>query len=408
MDATVRRTFNSFAVYNFRLYFLGQGISLSGTWMQTIAQSWLVLELTHSGTQLGLVTAAQFLPILLFGVWGGVIADRFNKRKILYVTQSAYGILALILGLLVVSNYIQLWMVYVIAACVGLITVVDNPSRQTFVVEMVGPDRLRNAISLNSTIVNMARVIGPSFAAIIIATIGVGDCFLINAVSFVAVIMALAAMRKSELFPIPRAKHDEPGGVIVGIRYVWGDPKLRSTLLMMLIMGTFTYEFPVILPLFATVSLHGNATTYSEISAAMGFGAVFGGLYTAGKRKIEQNQIITIAIFFGLAMIFVSVMPSILSALLLTIVMGALSIVFMALGNTTLQLNSKPQMRGRVMSMWAIAFQGTTPIGGPIIGLIADHANPRVGILVGGVAALVAAIVGTLATRRVKTVRVVV
>lgn len=402
MEAVLRRTFDSFAVHNFRLYFIGQGISLCGTWMQTIALSWLVLELTHSGTKLGLVTAAQFLPILLFGVWGGVIADRFNKRKILYFTQTVFGILALTIGLLIVSHRVELWMVYVIAACMGLTTVLDNPSRQTFVVEMVGPDKLRNAISLNSTIVNLARIIGPSFAAILIATVGVGDCFLFNAVSYIAVIIALAAMRQSELYPQKRADKERNGGVVDGFKYVWSEPKLRSTLLMMLIVGTFTYEFPVIMPLFATVSLHGNATTYSAISAAMGFGAVFGGLYTAGKRTVEQKQLVTVAILFGLAMIFISVMPNLLSALLFTVIMGAMSIVFIALGNTTLQLTSRPEMRGRVMSLWSIAFQGTTPIGGPIIGAIADHSNPRVGILVGGEAALVAAVFGTLALRKAK------
>lgn len=402
MEAALRRTFNSFAVHNFRLYFIGQGISLCGTWMQTIAMSWLVLELTHSGTKLGLVTAAQFLPILLLGVWGGVVADRLEKRKILYFTQSIFGILALTMGLLIVTHHIELWMVYVIAACMGLNTVLDNPARQTFVVEMVGPDKLRNAISLNSTIVNLARIIGPSFAAIIIATVGVGDCFLINAVSYIAVLIALAAMRKSELYPTPHAAKNTNGGVVEGLKYVWREPKLRSTLLMMLIVGTFTYEFPVIMPLFATVTLHGNATTYSAISSAMGLGAVFGGLYTAGKRTVGQKQLVLIAILFGLSMIFISVMPNLFSALLFIVVMGAMSIVFIALGNTTLQLTSRPEMRGRVMSLWAITFQGTTPIGGPIIGAIADHTNPRVGILVGGEAALLAAIVGTIAFRKSK------
>ncbi len=402
MEVALRRTFDSFAVHNFRLYFIGQGISLSGTWMQTIAMSWLVLELTHSGTKLGLVMAAQFLPILLFGVWGGVIADRFNKRRILYFTQTVFGILALILGLLIVSHRIELWMVYVIAAGMGINAVVDTPARQTFVVEMVGPDKLRNAISLNSTIVNLARIIGPSFAAIIIATLGVGDCFLLNAATFIAVLAALAAMRKNELYPTPQATKDNAGGVIEGLKYVWHEPKLRSTLLMMLIIGTFTYEFPVIMPLFATISLHGNATTYSAISSVMGIGAVFGGLYTAGKRSIEQKHLVTVAILFGLTMIFVSVMPSLTTALLFIIVMGTMSIVFIALGNTTLQLTSRPEMRGRVMSLWSIAFQGTTPIGGPIIGAVADHTNPRVGIFIGGEAALFAAIVGTLAVRKSK------
>jgi MFS family permease len=400
MEAAVRRTFSSFSIHNFRLYFLGQGISLCGTWMQTIALSWLVLELTHSGTQLGFVTAAQFLPILLFGVWGGVVADRFDKRKILYSTQSILGVLALLLGLLVVHHDVHLWMVYVIAACMGMTMAIDTPSRQTFVVEMVGPDQLRNAISLNSMIVNLARVIGPSIAAIIIASVGVGPCFLINAASFVAVLIALKSMRKQELHPSPLAKRDESGGVIEGLRYVWSEPRLRSTIIMMVIVGTFTYEFPVILPLFATVSLHGNATTFSAISSALGLGSIIGALYIAGKKTTEQKQLVFITILFGLSVILVSVMPTLTTALFVMVIVGALSIIFIALGNTTLQLTSKPELRGRVMSLWSIAFQGTTPIGGPIVGAIADHANPRVGLLVGGEAALLAAIVGAIAARR--------
>ena len=393
MEAALRRTFNSFAVHNFRLYFIGQGISLCGTWMQTIALSWLVLELTHSGTQLGLVTAAQFLPILLFGVWGGVIADRFNKRKILYFTQSIFGILALVIGLLIVSHRIELWMVYVIAACMGLNTVLDNPSRQTFVVEMVGPDKLRNAISLNSTIVNLARIIGPSFAAIIIATVGVGDCFLFNAVSYVAVLTALAMMRKDELYPQKRAD-EEHKGVADGLKYVWGEPKLRSTLLMMLIIGTFAYEFPVVLPLFATQTFHGNATTYALMTAAMGLGAVVGGLYSAGKAAAELRRVILVAVLFGISIIVTAFAPDLIVGLLLLVVVGALSVLFISLGNTTLQLTSEPQMRGRVMSLWFIAFQGTTPIGGPIIGAIADRSDPRVGLIVGGISAVIAAGLG--------------
>lgn len=402
MEAAVRRTFSSFAVHNFRLYFLGQGISLCGTWMQSIALAWLVLQLTHSGTQLGLVTAAQFLPILAFGVWGGVIADRFNKRKILYCTQTILGLLALILGLLVVAHVVQLWMVYTVAVCMGLTLVVDNPTRQTFIVEMVGPERLRNAISLNSTIVNVARVIGPSFAAIIIATLGTGDCFLINAVSFLGVLVALAAMRARELHPTPRERRDatHTGGVKEGVKYVLSEPRLRSTLLMMLIAGTFTYEFQVIMPLFATVSLHGNATTYSSISAAMGVGAIVGGLYTAGKRSISQKTLVVVLSLFGVATMLTALMPNLTAALVLIVCMGALSILFIALGNTTLQLTSQPEMRGRVMSLWTIAFQGTTPIGGPLIGALADHTNPRIGMFVGGSAAIVAAAAGALVARQ--------
>jgi MFS family permease len=401
MEAAVKRTFASFEVPNFRLYFIGQGISLCGTWMQTIAISWLVLQLTHSGTQLGLVTAAQFLPILLLGVFGGVIVDRFDKRRILYCTQTVMGLLALALGLLVVTHSIQLWMVYVLAASFGLVQVVDNPSRQTFVVEMVGHSRLKNAVTLNSTVVNGARIVGPTFAGVIIATLGVGPCFLVNAVSYLAVLIALKAMRGSELQPAPRSKR-APGQVVAGLKYAWHMPKLRATLLMMLIIGTFAYEFPVILPLFATVTLHGNATTYSVMTAAMGIGAVAGGLYSAGSSVVTQRRLITVAVLFGCSIMLTALAPSLLTAFVVLIFMGGLSVLFISLGNTTLQLNSDPQMRGRVMALWSIAFQGTTPIGGPIIGAIADHSNPRVGLIVGGISALVAAVVGGLVLRATK------
>jgi MFS family permease len=398
MEAAVKRTFASFEVPNFRLYFIGQGISLCGTWMQTIAMSWLVLQLTHSGTQLGLVTAAQFIPILIFGVWGGVIVDRFDKRRILYFTQTTLGILALVLGLLVVTHTVHVWMVYVLAASFGLVLVVDNPSRQTFVVEMVGHDRLKNAVTLNSTVVNAARIIGPTIAGLIIATVGVGPCFLVNAASYAAVLISLRIMRTDQLYPAPRSAR-EPGQITAGLKYVWHTPLLRSTLLMMLIIGTFAYEFPVILPLFATVTLHGDAATYSALTAAMGIGAVVGGLYAAGSAASTQRRLIVVAVLFGLSIMLTAIMPGLGTAFVFSILMGGLSVLFISLGNTTLQLNSDPKMRGRVMALWSIAFQGTTPIGGPIIGAIADHNNPRVGLLVGGISALVAAVVGGIAMK---------
>jgi len=367
--------------------------------MQTIAMSWLVLELTHSGTQLGLVLAAQYLPILIFGVWGGVIADRFDKRRILYFTQSIAGLLALLLGLLVVSHHIELWMVYVLAASLGFTQVVDNPSRQTFVMEMVGPANLKNAVTLNSTLVNVARVVGPSIAGALIATVGVGECFLINAASFGAVLIALNLMRGSELHPAHTVAK-EPGQVKAGLQYVLAHPRLRSTLLMMFIIGTFAYEFPVILPLFATITLHGSATTYSAMTAAMGLGAVVGGLYTAGRDVASQRELVVVAILFGLGLFAIALSPGRLVAYLIMIIVGALSVLFISMGNATLQLTSEPQMRGRVMAMWSIAFLGTTPIGGPIIGSIADHSNPRVGLAVGGLATLVAAYLGIVSGRQ--------
>ncbi len=393
MELTLKRTFGSLKVRNFRLFVIGQAISLSGTWMQTIGLSWLVLEITHSGTQLGLVIAVQFLPILLFGVWGGLVADRFDKRHVLYFTQSIFGILALILGLLVLSGGIQLWMVYVIALALGLVNVIDMPSRQAFVMEMVGPQLIKNAVTLNSTMTNMARLIGPTIAGILIATSGVTVCFIANALSYIAVLIALHMMIDRELFKAPIVKKVS-GQLRAGLVYAWSVPKLKATLIMMLIIGTFAYEFPVIFPLFATITLHGNAGTYSAMMAAMGAGAIIGGLYTAGHSDTSENLLIIIALLFGISIIITALMPNFISVLVVLTIVGVLSVLFIALGNTTLQLTSRPEMRGRVMSLWAVAFAGTTPIGGPIIGYISDHSNPRIGLLVGGGSAIIAAILG--------------
>lgn len=393
------QTFASFRIRNFRLYFFGQGLSLCGTWAQTIALAWLVLQLTHSGTQLGLVLAVQFLPMLLFGAWGGVITDRFNKRHILYCTQTAQATLALILGVLVMTHNIELWMIYVLATSLGSTQVIDNPTRQTFVIEMVGGSYLKNAVTLNSTMVNVARIVGPSIAGILIATIGVGPCFLVNAASFVAVLVALYAMRASELHTVPPVKRQK-GQIREGLRYVWSMPILKATLAMMFIIGTFAYEFPVILPLFATRTLHGNATTYSVMTVAMGLGAVSGGLYTAGRGAAKIGTLCKAALAFGGGILLMSIMPNLLFTFIVLVLVGGLSVLFISLGNTTLQLTSQPHMRGRVMALWSIAFLGTTPIGGPIIGAIADHSNPRIGLAVGGISALIASAIGMIIVSR--------
>jgi len=393
LELTIKRTFSALHIRNFRLFIFGQGISMCGTWMQTVAVSWLVLKMTHSGTQLGLVIAAQFLPILIFGVWGGVVADRFSKRTILYFTQTLAGLLALTFGLLVLTHVITLWMIYALSIGFGMVLVVDNPTRQAFVSEMVGRDQLKNAITLNSTMVNMARVIGPSFAGILIATVGIGTCFIVNAGSYLAVLIALYLMDGSELNPSPKSVR-EPGQIRAGLAYVWSEPKLKSTLLMMLIIGTFAYEFPVILPLFATITLHGDARTYSIMMAATGVGAIVGGIYTASQATTRETQLVWSAILFGISILLASLMPNLVSVIILLVIVGSLSVLFIALGNTTLQLTSAPNMRGRVMALWMIAFAGTTPIGGPIIGFISDHSNPRIGLATGGLSAVIAGGIG--------------
>jgi MFS family permease len=342
---------------------------------------------------LGLVMAMQFLPILLFGVWGGVVADGFDKRRVLYATQFLSGLLALVLGLLVVSGLVQLWMLYVLAACLGLINVVDNPTRQSFVVEMVGKGSLQNAVALNSSLTNTARVIGPGIAGVLIATVGIGACFIINAVSYVAALISLWLMREDQLHRAAISARGS-GQIRAGLKYVWDIPTLRATLIMMFIMSTFAYEFPVVLPLFATITLHGDAGAYSAMMSATGFGAVLGGLYTAGRPVARETQIVAVAIVLGLFILLAAVMPTLLLMLIVLVIVGVLSVMFIAYGNTTLQLTSEPVMRGRVMALWSIAFLGTMPIGGPIIGFISDYAGPRVGLGVGGLAAIVAGVAG--------------
>ncbi len=367
--------------------------------MQTIAQSWLVLKITGSGTALGLVTALQHLPVLLLGPLGGVIADRFSKRKILFVTQSVFGLLALILGILVATDTVQLWMVNVLAFMFGLVNAVDNPTRQTFVVEMVEKEQLGNAIALNSTQVNVARVIGPAIAGILIATVGLAWCFAINAVSYIAVLAALFIMRTDDLHPIvpvPRTK----GQLREGFRYVASNPLLRDTLIMMAIIGTLSYEFNVILPLFARFTFYGDARTYAALTSAMGLGSIIASLFTASRKKRSPEILVRAMLLFGMSMLLVAIAPNFTVALIAMVLVGAFSINVVTLGNVMLQLESTPEMRGRVMALWTVAFLGSTPIGGPIIGWIGEYAGPRWGLAVGGFAALVAAGLGKMRFRR--------
>lgn len=397
-----QQTFSSLHIRNYRLYAIGQGISLSGTWMETIGQGLLVLKLTGSGTALGFVVALQTLPILLLGPFGGVVADRFPKRNILYVTQIALGLQGLLLGVLIATGEIRLWMVYVLAVGVGLVNVVDNPTRQTFVLEMVGKDRLANAISLNSTEINLARVIGPSLAGALIALVGLSLCFIVNGISFFAVVAMLTRMRTEELQPSPRTP-DVKGQYFAGFRYVKTSPVLLTVLSMMTVIGIFTYEFRVSLPLLAEFTFDTGAGGYAALTAAMGAGAAVGGLYTASRqRQIASSTLILSAALFGLSVFLTAIAPSLFLAVVALIAVGFFSILFTSLANVTLQLTSAPEMRGRVMALWTMAFLGTTPLGGPIIGALGEHVGPRWGLIVGGVAAMLAAGMGSRALQRAR------
>ena len=391
---TLRRTFRSLSNRNYRLFIIGQVISLSGTWMQSVAQAWLVLRLTGSGTALGLVIALQFLPVLLFGPFGGVVADRFPKRRLLLVTQTVAMTQALVLGTLVITGAVELWMVYAMAAVFGLVTAIDNPSRQTFVLEMVGSANLTNAITLNSVVVNAARVVGPAFAGVLIAVVGIGICFVLNAATYLAVIGALLLMRTGELNPAPTQERAK-GQLREGFAYVRRTPELLIPLLMMAIIGTLSYEFQVILPLVAERTFGGGAGTYGTMTSAMGVGAVVGGLATAGRVGAPGDAaLVRAAALFGVVILLAAMAPFLWLEVAVLVLVGAASINVLATGNTTLQLRAAPELRGRVMALWAVAFLGTTPVGGPIIGYIGEHAGPRVGLAVGGSAALVASLVG--------------
>jgi MFS family permease len=396
-----KETFSSLLVRNYRLYYIGQIISTSGTFMQSVAQAWLVLKLTNSGTALGIATALQYVPVLFLAPYGGVIADRFSKRKILYLTQSISGILALILGGLVLSNLVKVWMVYILALCLGVVNVFDNPTRQTFYMELVGPDNIRNAVTLYSTLVNLARVIGPAIAGALIATVGLAPCFIINGVSYVAVVIMLGMMHTQELFitpPVARAR----GQLREGFKYVVATPVLGAVLLMMAFIGTLTFEFQVSLPLIAQFTFNGDASSYAFLTASMGLGAAVGGIFFASRKGITPAKLVNAALLFGVSVLAAALMPSLLLSGLVMVVVGISSINFSSLGNSILQLNSSPQMRGRVMSFWSMAFLGSTTIGGPVVGWFGQTAGARWGLALGGLAALVAAALGAINLRKVK------
>lgn len=384
------KTFSSLRNYNYRAYFVAQAVSMSGTWMQTVAQSWLVLQLTHSGFMVGALVAFQTIPVLVFGPFAGVIVDRFDKWRILWVTQVISGLQALALGLLVLSGADRLWMVFALAFLLGLINMVDNPTRQTFVLEMVGRKDLTNAVSLNSVLINTARITGPAIAGVLIATVGTGMCFVINAGSFVAVLVALGVMRRDQLVRtalVARAK----GQLREGFRYVAQTPVLRDVLIMMGIAGCLSYEWQVSLPLVAERVLHGNAGTYGTLTASMGVGAVIGGLIVAGRNRGGRRKVAMAGVLFGAFMALAAIAPNVWTEELAMLLVGGGSITFMTRGNAILQLEARPDMRGRVMSLWSVAFMGSTPIGGPVIGWVGDEFGARSTLGVGAAAALVAA-----------------
>ena len=400
-----RATFSSLKNRNYRLYFVGQIISVSGTWMQRIAQAWLILSLTNNnGFALGVESGLQFLPMLLFGAWGGVIADRFDKRRILYVTQVVAGLLALGLGLIVAAGQATVLIDYIFSVLLGFVNVFDNPARQTFVMEMVGREDLPNAVGLNSVVMNSSRIVGPAIGGIVIEFVGLAPCFFLNAASFVAVLIALRLMRAADLSPAPvvaRAK----GQLREGFRYVWSERLVRTPLIMMAVIGTLAFNFQVVISLMATRTFGLGAGGLGALLAVMGAGAVLGALAAASRRGVSHRRLLTLTYGMGVSILLAALAPTLASEVVALFVMGAASFAFIAVANTTLQLTSRPDMRGRVMALYAIAFLGSTPIGSPIIGWISAVWGPRVGFAVGGVAALASAAVASYSLSRARADR---
>jgi MFS family permease len=384
---------------NYRLFFFGQLVSVIGTWMQTIAQSFLVLEMTHSATQLGLTTAVRFLPMLLFGPAGGLFADRHDKRRILYVTQALAGLLAAVFAICLAAGAMHLWVVYVLAAALGFVNVFDNPARQSFISEMVPEADLPNAVLLNSVSMNMARVFGAAVGGTVAAVLGLTLCFTLNAVSYGAVLVSLALMSTAALYPAKKVAKKK-GQVVAGLRYVRTRREILVPLIMIAVVGTLAWEFQVTLPLMATSVFHGwifhnGAAAYGVMASVMGAGAVVGGTVSAGRSRAAGSRALSgprslclAAIGWGIAILAAALAPNMPVELIAMAFVGYGSITFNSLAKTALQLAAKPEMRGRVMALWALAWLGSTPIGGPIVGWIGQEAGPRWALIVGGVATL--------------------
>jgi MFS family permease len=390
MSAALRRSFNSLEVPNYRRYFAGQLISLSGTWMQTVAAIWLILTLTDSGIAVGLTTALQFLPMLLIGAWGGLLADRVPKRELLIATQALMAIPAVFLFAVTATGIVEPWMVFLAVFAMGTVNAVDNPARQSFVMEMVGPGRVVNAVSLNSVIVQMARIVGPALAGLLIAGFGVVPCFALNALTFVAMIVALWGMDPAGLHTEPVAPR-EPGAIRAGLRYVLRTPELAVPLALMALVGTLGFNFQVVLPLLAKFSFDGGAGTYAVMVSAMAVGSIAGALVNGAHGRTGPRLIAGGALAFGASALLSAAMPSLALEIPMLALLGAAAVTFAATINSTLQLAVAPKMRGRVMALYSVVFLGSTPIGGPLTGWLAETYDPRVALLLAGITGLSAA-----------------
>ncbi len=392
--------FSSLKIRNYRLFASGAVISNTGTWMSRITQDWLVLGLTGSATAVGITTALQFLPMLLFGLYGGVIADRYSKRGMLLCTQTALGLCGLALAALTLSGHVQVWHVYLIAFLLGMVTVVDTPARQAFVMEMVGPNDLRNAVGLNSANFQSARLVGPAVAGVLITAVGSGWAFLLNGLSFTAPLIGLLMMRTAELHSVDRAPRGK-GQLREGLRYVAGRPELIWPIVLVGFIGTFGFNFPIWLTTFADDVFHAGPGTYGLLNTLMATGSLTGALLAARRGTSRLRMMVGAALLFGLLEIVAALTPSFWAFAALMVPIGVFGLTFNVTANSSVQLATDPSMRARVMSLYMMVFVGGTPIGGPLVGWATDTYGARAGFIAGGVISALAALTVGLVLMRV-------
>ncbi|MDT3398911.1 MFS transporter [Streptomyces sp. B1866] len=391
--------FSSLRIRNYRIFATGAVISNTGTWMSRIAQDWLVLDLTGSATAVGITTALQFLPFLLFGLYGGVIADRYPKRRLLLATQSALGLLGLALAALTLSGHVHVVHVYLIAFLMGMVTVVDNPTRQVFVAELVGPGELRNAVSLNSANFQSARLVGPAVAGVLINAVGSGWAFLVNGLSFGAPLLGLLLIRTSELHHVQRAPRGK-GQLREGLAYVVARPELLWPIVLVGFVGTFGYNFPIWLSAFADDVFDAGPGTYGLLNTLMAAGSVAGALLAARRSASRLRLLVGAALLFGVLEVAAAYSPAFWLFAALMVPVGVCGLTINVTTNSSIQLATDPAMRGRVVSLFMMVFVGGTPLGGPLMGLLTDAYGARVGFAAGGLISAVAAVaVGLILAR---------
>jgi MFS family permease len=390
IGAALARTFEALRHRNFRLYLAGNAVSNSGTWMQKVAQAWLVLELTGSGTMLGLTAAAQQLPMLLIGPWGGLLSDRFDKRKILLWTTLGGAIPAVLLGVLTATGTVQLWTVWALALFLGCVDAVEKPARHSFAPELVPREHVTNAVTLSHVVFNVGKVIGPAAAGIAIVVVGLAASFFVNAASYLAVLVALLLMRTDQLKPAPRSPR-EWGQLREGLRYIRNEPEILAPLLLLAVTGLLVYEWTVTLPLLARNVFDGDAGTVGLLFSSMGLGAVLGGLAVAGTLRASPSRLAATALVLAALLVAVAMAPTLSAAVVLLFLLGGASVAFRTVASSWLQLRAEPQMRGRVIAWLLIAVVGTSPVGGPLLGWIGDTFGARAALAFGGLITAAAA-----------------